>query len=544
MHKFRLLLLSLMVFISVLYAGDKENGEGNSGLFKRPIRRASVDASQPKTEDSKALAEEVKSLSERLKFVYDFARGCEDKIKKSEERVYGRIDTSQEQQNQRVGELDKKMADLTTSAIQKAGSIEEKLNSRIIETVPNDLEPVVDGLRSQLEELFKKTATYEQQLQTVASQEELQQIKAGLDDTVGEISNAVKLLPTYVRTQVANGIGGLIEEVKRYPGEHYVTKKDVEVKLGQKASQLELDAVQKDIENIKKIQRQIPTERNTRGFVRQTDADRTAYSFGQQLDDKVERTALNAYATKDDIKGVVKQEDGNPVVRQKDLDAKAFATAEQIQEVKALIPSVDDLAKKGHVDETAKALEEQLGNKADRSDLDRYAKKDDIQRLMSQDTYQELVTQHAQLQEQFKVLEKNSPKELLKSFAKQGALGCVAYQLSPHMASLLRSLKLENSYVDLETVAVPLTTGTISLLARLAQEMYDNPQNVSLKEVVIESVLDGGASAGVMGLKYMFFDDEMNEWFDQLPKQSQTARYGGSYAGLRLLIALCKPSIY
>lgn len=218
---------------------------------------------------------------------------------------------------------------------------------------------------------MKKTAIYEQQLKSAVSQEELQQIKAGLDDTVGEISKAVKLLPQYVRTQVANP---------------------------------------------------------------------------------------NGLATQNDIKNFV-----------------------------------------------------------------------------SQDTYQGALNRIV-------ILEKNSPKEQLKTgliyFAKQGALGCVSYQLSPHMASLLRSLKLENRYVDLETFAVPTTTFAVSLLARLAKEVHDKRENASLQEVGKESLLDAGASVGVIGLRYICFDKQMNEYFDQMAQQNRTAGYAFGYAVLRSLIAL------
>lgn len=517
MHKVRLLLLSLVVFTSVLYASDKENAKLNQSSFldnfifptssTKPTHR-----SEPTKEDvpSKEVLAKRRVSMPILSQPMPSAPKPQDVS--SESDLLSKKEAQEKMQKLRLdllegqSDLQRQVSGIEKNLTQKLEEVIGSLGNAVVEVkeVPHNLQPDVDGLKSQLEECLKRVATYKEQLQSAASQEAVQKIKSDLEATIDEISETVAQLPTLeeVRGEMTEAAEGFVIASKEYTDKYFVTKKEIDEILVHniKAHKAVLSDTQANIDE------KIPTQSNPQGFAREAH-----------------------------VKGRM------------DVLAKKMSTKGHLQKVKETIPTVENprgLSTQVGVDEAVKGLRVAIEAKADRSDLDRYAKKDDITNCVSQKAYEELVTQHAQLQTQIVALQKNNPKELLKSFAKQGALGCVAYQLSPHMASLLRSLKLENSYVDLETVAVPLTTGTISLLARLAQEMYDNPQNVSLKEVVIESVLDGGASAGVMGLKYMFFDDEMNEWFDQLPKQSQTARYGGSYAGLRLLIALFKSSIY
>jgi hypothetical protein len=75
-------------------------------------------------------------------------------------------------------------------------------------------------------------------------------------------------------------------------------------------------------------------------------------------------------------------------------------------------------------------------------------------------------------------------------------------------------------------------------LARLAKEGYDKGQDASLQEVGKETLLDAGVSAGIMGLRYFCFDDQMNEYVNQTSEQNRTVGYAVSYALLRSLVAL------
>jgi hypothetical protein len=474
MHKFRLLFLSLVVCVSFLNAADKENGGNyNGSFFERFTMPNASNVSQ-------------KKLAERRNSVPASSQSLPEKKEQNLLSVLELVRNDVTALQAKLAVLRKDFADADIEKQRQISGIEKQTVERVeqiigslsnavveVKEVPHDLQPAVDDLKSQLKGL-------EEKLQSAATQEEVEEFKKDLV----EVCQAAQELPT---------VEDLVEASKQYTDRYFATKEEMTGIFVKKheADQKVLGSLNEDL---KKLNKQMPTQDNPQGFARNFDVDGRVHALKERIENL----------------------DGgdNPVVRSKALDEKLQNVATK-DEIKGFVSQeVHEQALDNHT----KTMEEQ----------------------------QNQITDHAstvsQLQGKIADLEKNSPKEQLKAgviyFAKQGALGCVSYQLAPHMASLLRSLKLENEYVDLETVAVPTTTFAVSLLSRLAKESYQKGQDASVRDVAKESALDAGASAGVLGLRYIFFDDQMNEYVEQMSENNRTAGYAFSYATLRSLIAL------
>lgn len=454
MLKFRLLLLSLVVFASALHAGEKENKEQNQSSFMGRLFSAPDNVSKEKLSQRRGSVQAFpQALSSALKpqeisFENDSLR--KEFLAKLQQLRVDLLEGQSELQRQISGvgpqfaDLDKRITDLTTSALQLSESINARLNSQVVETITHDLEPDVNELKQKLQLLGSRLTEYELQSNDFVTNEDLEALQANY----GQLKESIQIVEAIVN--------------------------------------------------------QLPTSESVRSQI--TEAT-------EPMNEKIGQ-----------------------------CEKQAQSLEQQLQAITKTVPTADNpqgLATQADVEKTVQVLNGQLADKADRSDLNDYATKEDIKGFVAQKTHQETVQT---LQDRIIALEKNNPREQLKSgiiyVAKQSALGCVSYRLAPHMASLLRALNLENSYVDLETVAVPTTTFAVSFLARLAKEAHEKGQDASVQDVGKESLVDAGVSAGMMGLRYIFFDDQMNEHVEQMSETERTAGYAGCYAILRSVVAL------
>lgn len=132
---------------------------------------------------------------------------------------------------------------------------------------------------------------------------------------------------------------------------------------------------------------------------------------------------------------------------------------------------------------------------------------------------------------------KNDLRNGVKYAAGQFALGFSSYRLSWMIESLLQSAGMENQYVDLKDLSVPITTCMASFAARSGKEIYQH-QNISdLQTIVKKSLTDAASSAIVIALKNIFCDTEMRSYFDENYSENQKAgMYGIALVPVSLIV--------
>lgn len=132
---------------------------------------------------------------------------------------------------------------------------------------------------------------------------------------------------------------------------------------------------------------------------------------------------------------------------------------------------------------------------------------------------------------------KNDLRNGVKYAAGQFALGFSSYRLSWMIESLLQSAGMENQYIDLKDLSVPITTCMASFAARSGKEIYQH-QNISdLQTIVKKSLTDTASSAIVIALKNIFCDTEMRSYFDENYSENQKAgMYGIALVPVSLIV--------
>lgn len=227
--------------------------------------------------------------------------------------------------------------------------------------------------------------------------------------------------------------------------------------------------------------------------------------------------------------GFVLSDPNDPVVIASGLKAATAPIQADIQGLQASMSS--HVTQQQLNDATADVMKRQDVKDLVAGEMQAVVKDDPKNQVVRQNEINDVVRQN----DMRNYITKDELEDVAKNAAGQFALGFSSYRLSCMIQSLLESAGMKNQYVDLKDISVPMTTFMTSFAARCAKEIY-NDRPIEPQVIAQKSLIDTAASAIVIALKNIFFDEQMHAHWNERSENLQAGAYAVAVVPVSLVM--------